>query len=91
MEEITKRLEALIEANKTLEAHTAEAGRLANGMYKPATPDKLPEAMRSVARGTFDAFGINGLGSGNIQQEQLNVQKQIARNTEQLAIPVVGE
>ena len=91
--EITKRLEALIEANKALESHSAEAQRLAAGMYKPATPDKLPaaEAMRSTARGTFDAFGLGGLSGGNIQQQQLDVQKQIERNTQQLAVPVVGE
>ena len=91
--EITKRLETLIEANKALESHSAEAQRLAAGMYKPATPDKLPaaETMRSLARGTFDAFGLGGLSGGNIQQQQLDVQKQIERNTQQLAVPVVGE
>ena len=87
--EITKRLEALIEANKTLEQHSAEAQRLASGMYKPATPER--DMLKSVARGSFDAFGLNALSGGNIQQQQLDVQKQIERNTKQLAVPVVGE
>ena len=91
--EITKRLEALIEANKALESHSAEAQRLAAGMYKPATPDKLPaaEMLRTMGRGSFDAFGLGALSGGNIQQQQLDVQKQIERNTKQLAVPVVGE
>ena len=70
--------------------HTEEMAKIAAGQYKPAS---APETAitRSLARGTFDAFGHGGLSGGNIQQQQLDVQKQIERNTQQLSMPVVGE
>lgn len=41
--------------------------------------------------GTFDAYGVHGLTVNPIEQQQLEVQKQIARNTENLNVPIVGE
>ena len=64
--------------------------KIAAGQYKPASAPETAIA-RSLARGTFDVFGLGGLSGGNIQQQQLDVQKQIERNTQQLAVPVVGE
>jgi hypothetical protein len=44
------------------------------------------EEMTSAARGTFSGFGAMFLGGQqSIQKDQLNVQKQIAENTEQMA------
>ena len=48
--------------------------------------DQGGEKMTSAARGTFSGFGAMFLGGQqSIQKDQLNVQKQIAENTEQIA------
>ena len=48
--------------------------------------DQGGEKMTSAARGTFSGFGAMFLGGQqSIQKDQLNVQKQIAENTEQMA------
>jgi len=47
--------------------------------------DQGGEKMTSAARGTFSGFGAMFLGGQqSIQKDQLNVQKQIAENTEQM-------
>ena len=88
--DVAEAAKALARAVETAKQHTDEMAKIAAGQYKPAS---APETAitRSLARGTFDAFGLGGLSGGNIQQQQLDVQKQIERNTQQLAIPVVGE
>lgn len=88
--DVAEAAKALARAVETAKQHTDEMTKIAAGQYKPAS---APETAitRSLARGTFDAFGLGGLSGGNIQQQQLDVQKQIERNTQQLAIPVVGE
>ena len=88
--EIAETAKALARAVEVAKKHTDEMAKIAAGQYKPAS---APETAitRSLARGTFDAFGLGGLSGGNIQQQQLDVQKQIERNTQQLAVPVVGE
>lgn len=88
--EIAEAAKALARVVETAKQHTDEMAKIAAGQYKPAS---APETAitRSLARGTFDAFGLGGLSGGNIQQQQLDVQKQIERNTQQLAVPVVGE
>lgn len=93
-EEIAKRLDDLTKANEQLKKHTEEMTKIANGLYKPAVvAPEVKEMMRitSVSNGTFDAFGTGALGQNNIQQQQLDVQKKIEKNTEKLAVPVVGE
>lgn len=88
--DVAEAAKALARAVETAKQHTDEMAKIAAGQYKPAS---APETAitRSLARGTFDAFGLGSLSGGNIQQQQLDVQKQIERNTQQLAIPVVGE
>ena len=88
--DVAEAAKALARAVETAKQHTDEMAKIAAGQYKPAS---APETAitRSLARGTFDAFGLGGLSGGNIQQQQLDVQKQIERNTQQLAVPVVGE
>ena len=88
--DVAEAAKTLARAVETAKQHTDEMAKIAAGQYKPAS---APETAitRSLARGTFDAFGIGGLSGGNIQQQQLDVQKQIERNTQQLAVPVVGE
>ena len=88
--DIAEAAKALARVVETAKQHTDEMAKIAAGQYKPAS---APETAitRSLARGTFDAFGLGGLSGGNIQQQQLDVQKQIERNTQQLAVPVVGE
>ena len=87
---IAEAAKALARVTEIAKQHTDEMAKIAAGQYKPAS---APETAitRSLARGTFDAFGLGGLSGGNIQQQQLDVQKQIERNTQQLAVPVVGE
>ena len=88
--DVAEAAKALARAVETAKQHTDEMAKIAAGQYKPAS---APETAitRSLARGTFDAFGLGSLSGGNIQQQQLDVQKQIERNTQQLAVPVVGE
>jgi len=88
--DVAEAAKALARVVEVAKQHTDEMAKIAAGQYKPAS---APETAitRSLARGTFDAFGLGGLSGGNIQQQQLDVQKQIERNTQQLAIPVVGE
>lgn len=88
--DVAEAAKTLARAVETAKQHTDEMAKIAAGQYKPAS---APETAitRSLARGTFDAFGLSGLSGGNIQQQQLDVQKQIERNTQQLAVPVVGE
>ena len=88
--DVAEAAKALARVVETAKQHTDEMAKIAAGQYKPAS---APETAitRSLARGTFDAFGLGGLSGGNIQQQQLDVQKQIERNTQQLAVPVVGE
>lgn len=87
---IAEAAKALARVTEIAKQHTDEMAKIAAGTYKPA---EAPETAitRSLARGTFDAFGLGSLSGGNIQQQQLDVQKQIERNTQQLAVPVVGE
>ena len=88
--DVAEAAKALARVVEVAKQHTDEMAKIAAGQYKPAS---APETAitRSLARGTFDAFGLGGLSGGNIQQQQLDVQKQIERNTQQLAVPVVGE
>ena len=83
---IAEAAKALARVTEIAKQHTDEMAKIAAGQYKPAEA-----AMTTIARGSFDAFGLNALSGGNIQQQQLDVQKQIERNTKQLAVPVVGE
>lgn len=85
-----RRLEA---ANERIAQITGEMGRLASGVYKPAEAPATETAktMKAMASGTFDAFGLHGLGQNTIEQQQLDVQKKIAKNTENLNVPIVGE
>ena len=84
--DVAEAAKALARVVEVAKQHTDEMAKIAAGQYKPASAP-----MTVIARGTFDAFGLGGLSGGNIQQQQLDVQKQIERNTQQLAIPIVGE
>ena len=64
--------------------------KIASGLYKPADAAQTSIA-RTTAMGTFNAFGIGGLMNSSVEKEQLEVQKEIARNTKRLAMPVVSE
>ena len=88
--DVAEAAKALARVVEIAKQHTDEMAKIAAGQYKPAS---APETAitRSLARGTFDAFGLGSLSGGNIQQQQLDVQKQIERNTQQLSVPVVGE
>ena len=87
---------ALNEITDQLAKDAEEYNMLGARLEQPQTPIEEPqtqaaEIVKKISRGTFDAFGLGGLSGGNIQQQQLDVQKQIERNTQQLAVPVVGE
>lgn len=86
---IAEAAKALARVTEIASQHTNEMAKIANGMYKPAIT--APENVRSASQGTFDAFGANGIGNNTIMQQQLDVQKKIEKNTEELAKPVVGE
>jgi len=87
IENSMRRLQA---ANTRLSQITEEMSKLASGVYKPASAPAT-ETARAMANGTFDSYGLNGLTNNPIEQQQLEVQKQIARNTENLNVPIVGE
>ena len=87
---IAEAAKALARVTETAKQHTDEMAKIASGLYKPA--DAAPTSIaRTTAMGTFNAFGIGGLMSGSVEKEQLEVQKEIARNTKRLAMPVVSE
>lgn len=87
---ITEAARALARATEIAKQHTDEMSRIAAGMYKPADSPST-ELVRGITDGTFDAFGMESLGKNSIMQQQLDVQKKIEKNTEELARPVVGE
>lgn len=87
IENSLRRLQA---ANTRLSQITEEMSKLASGVYKPASAPAT-ETARAMANGTFNAYGLNGLAQNPIEQQQLEVQKQIAKNTENLNVPIVGE
>ena len=87
---IAEAAKALARVTEAAKQHTDEMAKIASGMYKPASAPAT-EIARGAANGTFDAFGANGIGHNTILQQQLDVQKKIAKNTEELAKPVVGE
>lgn len=87
---------ALNEITDSLKRDAEEFNRLGAKLEQPETPIEEPETevaaiMQSIANGTFDSYGLNGLAQNPIEQQQLEVQKQIARNTENLNVPIVGE
>lgn len=87
---------ALNEITDSLKRDAEEFNRLGAKLEQPETPIEEPETevaalMQSIANGTFDSYGLNGLTNNPIEQQQLEVQKQIARNTENLNVPIVGE
>lgn len=88
--DIAEAAKALARVTDIAKQHTDEMAKIAAGQYKPADAAQTVLA-RTTAMGTFNAFGIGGLMSQNIEQEQLQVQKEIAANTKQLARPVVSE
>ncbi|MBQ3349728.1 MAG: hypothetical protein IJG38_04965 [Thermoguttaceae bacterium] len=77
---------ALNNAMRKLDGHIQELNQLGTGQIKPADTPR-----GSAFSGTFDSYGLNGLASNPIEQQQLEVQKQIAKNTEGLNAPIVGE
>lgn len=87
---------ALNEITDSLKRDAEEFNKLGAKLEQPETPIEEPETevaaiMQSIANGTFDSYGLNGLTQNPIEQQQLEVQKQIARNTENLNVPIVGE
>lgn len=85
-----KRLEA---ANAKVAQITGEMNRLASGVYKPAEAPvtETTKIAKAMTNGTFNSFGVGGLSYQNIEKEQLEVQKEIAKNTRNLGAPVVAE
>lgn len=84
---ITEAAKNLARAVEVAKNNSDEMAKLANGMYKPADSG----IMRSVTNGTFDAYGLNGIGVNSIEKQQLDALKEIAKNTENNNEPVVGE
>lgn len=87
LENSLRRLQA---ANTRLSQITEEMSKLASGVYKPASAPST-EISRAMTNGTFNAYGLHGLTQNTVEQQQLEVQKQIAKNTENLNVPIVGE
>lgn len=87
---IAEAAKALARVTEAAKQHTEEMAKIANGEYKPAVAAQDGLA-KGTSNGTFDAFGANGIGHNTVLQQQLDVQKKIAKNTEELAKPVVGE
>lgn len=83
---ITEAAKALARATEIARQHTDEMAKIASGAYKPAEAPSSDKAL-----GTFNAFGVGGLTYQNIEKEQLEVQREIAKNTRNLAKPVVAE
>ena len=88
--------EALNEVTVNLQKDAEEFNRLGAKLEQPETPVEEPTTevariTRELTNGTFSAYGLNGLSQNPIEQQQLEVQKQIAKNTENLNVPIVGE
>lgn len=93
-EELLSAAEALNEAQKQLLDHTKELEQLGSRLEQPIIEEPKTEVaaiVKEVTNGTFNAYGLNGLAQNPIEQQQLEVQKQIAKNTENLNVPIVGE
>lgn len=92
-EQLLKDLEALNEANDRLAEHMKELSQIGARIEQADAVEDIPETqtIRTIATGTFNAFGLEGLSQTNIEQQQLQVQKEIAANTKQLARPIVSE
>lgn len=76
----------------TKQIQTTAAKIVVDPVFVEETMEVAEEINRSTkTNGTFDAYGLRGLTQNTVEQQQLEVQKQIAKNTEQLNVPVVGE
>lgn len=93
-EEILAALEVLNNANERLTQATNEMAQLGTRLEQVSVEEPKTEIAaiaRTMSNGTFNSYGISGLTQNTIEQQQLEVQKQIAKNTENLNVPIVGE
>ena len=85
---ITEAAKNLARAVEVAKRNSDEMAKLASGGLKPGESGLA----RSITMGTFDAYGLRGIGVNTIEQQQLEALKEIAKNTESNNNePVVGE